>query len=155
MRPPTPESKTPIAGSGVSPSPSPVVAGGARRPAGTIAAVPGRLAATYLYSRECPSHEEGLRLLREAAAAQEVELELEVVEVRDDRDAEARGFPGSPTYLLAGRDPFPLEGGGHAPRADACRAYALPGGRIGPLPHPDDLAEALRSAARAAAKERT
>jgi hypothetical protein len=132
-----------------------MIAGGPRRPAGTIAAVPGRLAATYLFSRECPSHEEGLRLLREAAAVQGLELELDVVEIRDDREAEARGFPGSPTYLLAGRDPFAPEGGGHAPRADACRAYALPGGRIGPLPHPDDLAEALRSAARAAAKERT
>lgn len=116
--------------------------------------MPGRLAATYLYSGACPSYEEGLRLLRHAAAAENVELELEVVEVRDDREAEARGFLGSPTYLLAGRDPFPLEGGAHAPRADACRAYPLPGGRIGPLPHPDDLAEALRSAARAAAKER-
>jgi hypothetical protein len=34
------------------------------------------------------------------------------------------------------------------PTADACRAYARPGGRIGPLPHLDDLAAALREAAR-------
>jgi hypothetical protein len=57
------------------------------------------------------------------------------------------GFAGSPTYLLAGRDPFPAEGPAHAPAHDACRAYARPGGRIGPLPHRDDLAEAVRDAA--------
>jgi hypothetical protein len=109
---------------------------------------PGRLPVTYLFSRACPSHGEGLELLREAAAASGVELDLEVVEVLTDEDAARLGFPGSPTYLAAGRDLFPREDLGHAPAADACRAYSRPGGRIGPLPHLDDVVAALREAVR-------
>jgi hypothetical protein len=103
---------------------------------------------TYLFSRACPSHEEGLEVLREAARAGGIEVDVEVVEVLSDDDAARLGFPGSPTYLAAGNDLFPREDRGHAPTADACRAYARPGGRIGPLPHPDDVAAALRAAAR-------
>jgi hypothetical protein len=110
--------------------------------------VAGRLPVTYLFSRACPSHEEGLQVLREAARAGGVEVDVEVVEVVSDDDAARLGFPGSPTYLAAGNDLFPREDRGHAPTADACRAYARPGGRIGPLPHPDDVAAALRAAAR-------
>jgi hypothetical protein len=70
------------------------------------------------------------------------------VEVLDDEDAARLGFPGSPTYLSTGRDLFPRGDHGAAAVVDACRAYARPGGRIGPLPHLDDLAAALREAAR-------
>jgi hypothetical protein len=105
---------------------------------------------TYLFSRSCPSHEEGLELLREAARASGIDLDVEVVEVLTDDDADRLGFPGSPTYLAAGRDLFPREDLGAAPAAEACRAYARPGGRIGPLPHHDDIAAALREAARKA-----
>jgi hypothetical protein len=112
---------------------------------GTIARVsaPGRLPVTYLFSRACPSHDEGLDLLRAAAAEADVDLDLEVVEVRSDEDAERLAFPGSPTYLAAGRDLFAREDLGAAVAADACRAYARPGGRIGPLPHHDDVVAAL------------
>jgi hypothetical protein len=85
-------------------------------------------------------------LLREAADASGVALEVETVEVTSDEDAARLGFAGSPTYLLAGRDPFPREEDGAVQTPDACRAYARPGGRIGPLPHVDDLAAALREA---------
>ena len=108
------------------------------------------LPVTFLFSRACPSHEEGLELLREAARASGVTLEVEVVEVLDDEDAARLGFPGSPTYLAAGRDLFLREEHGALPAVDACRAYARPGGRVGPLPHLDDLAAALREAARRA-----
>ena len=108
---------------------------------------PGAVAVTYWFSRSCPSHEEGLELLRAAAGTEGLRLDLDVVEVRSDAQAERIGFPGSPTYLVEGRDPFPREEPGSAVTADACRAYARPGGRIGPLPHRDDLAAALRSAA--------
>jgi hypothetical protein len=103
---------------------------------------------TYLFSRACPSHEEGLDLLREAARASGVGLDVEVVEVVGDEQARRLAFPGSPTYLAAGVDLFEREDLGHAPSADACRAYARPGGRVGPLPHRDDLAAALAGAAR-------
>ena len=64
-----------------------------------------------------------------------------------DDAARELGFTGSPTYLLEGRDPFPAEGPPHAPAYDARRAYARPGGRIGPLPHHDDLVAAVLAAA--------
>jgi hypothetical protein len=105
---------------------------------------------TYQFSRSCPSHEEGLELLREAARASGVELEVEAVEVRTEEQAARLGFAGSPTYVLAGRDPFPREEDGALPTPDACRVYARPGRRVGPLPHIDDLAAALREAARGA-----
>jgi hypothetical protein len=108
---------------------------------------PVRLRVSYLFSRECPSHEEGLDLLREAAARAGVPVAVESLEVRGDDQAEALGFIGSPTYLAAGRDLFPAEGPGHAPRADACRVYARPGGRVAPLPKVADLAQALERAA--------
>lgn len=106
-----------------------------------------RLRVTYLFSRECPSHEEGLELLREAAERAGVPVAVESVEVRAHEEAEALGFVGSPTYLAAGRDLLPAEGPAHAPRADACRAYARSGGRLGPLPEVEDLARALGAAA--------
>lgn len=106
---------------------------------------------TFVFSRACPSHEEGLAQLREAAEAAAVDLDLEVVEVLTDAQAERIAFPGSPTYLAGGRDLFPREEPDHAAAMDACRSYRRPGGRIGPLPHPDDLAAALRGAAEVAA----
>ena len=108
------------------------------------------LPVTYQFSRACPSHEEGLELLREASRASGVALEVDVVEVLDDEAAARLGFPGSPTYLASGRDLFPREEHGALPMVDACRVYARPGGRVGPLPHVDDLAAALREAARGA-----
>lgn len=108
---------------------------------------PDRIAVTYLFSRSCPSHEEGLALLREAAREAGVALDLDAVEVASDEQAARRGFVGSPTYLIGGRDPFPVDGPPHTPSHDACRAYARPGGRVGPLPHHDDLVAAVRAAA--------
>lgn len=105
-----------------------------------------RLAVSFLFSRECPSHEEGLALLRSAAGEAGVDLDLEVVEVTSDAQARALRFTGSPTYRIASRDPFAPVTPGHAFQHDACRAYARPGGRIGPLPHRDDLVTALSAA---------
>lgn len=111
----------------------------------------GSLPVSYLFNRTCPSHEEGLELLAAAARRAGVAIDLEVVEVLTDADAERLGFPGSPTYLAAGRDLFAREDHGAAPTAEACRAYARPGGRVGPLPHLDDVAAALAAAAGKAA----
>ena len=104
---------------------------------------------TYLYSRACPSHDEGLDLLREAVAAAGVDVRVEAIEVEDDAQAERLRFPGSPTYLVGGDDPFAPEGPAHAFRQDACRAYRTPHGRIGPLPAREDLEAALLAGAAA------
>jgi hypothetical protein len=106
-----------------------------------------RIGVTYLFSRSCPSHEEGLALLADAAAAAGVAIDVDAVEVTTDDEARERSFAGSPTYLIAGSDPFPVQDPPHAPSHDACRAYRRPGGRVGPLPHPDDLVAAVRAAA--------
>lgn len=107
--------------------------------------MPTRVPVEYLFTRWCPSHEEGLELLRSAAADAGVELELEVVEIRSDAEAEERRFPGSPTYLVGGRDvadPDPRM----PRRVDTCRAYARGDGSVAPLPDADLLVRALRSA---------
>lgn len=101
---------------------------------------------TFLFSRECPSHEEGRALLDEAARLAGVEIEVSPTEVTSDAQAEALRFPGSPTYLIDGEDlaePDPLV----PHRPEVCRAYELPGGRIGPLPARSQLVAALRAAA--------
>jgi hypothetical protein len=112
---------------------------------------PPRLAVTYLFSRSCPSHEEGLALLRSAAARAGIEIEVEVVEVLDDAHAERIAFVGSPTYLGGDGDLLPDDSPAHAFQHDACRLYRRPGGRVGPLPDRDDLAGALRDAVTAKA----
>lgn len=100
----------------------------------------------YVFSRSCPSHEEGLELLHAAAAEAGVGIAVEQVEVISDDHAEEIGFAGSPTYMIGGRDvaePDPLM----PARMDTCRAYALPDGRVGPLPARATLVDALREAA--------
>ncbi len=82
-------------------------------------------------------------MLRDAAAAAGVEMDLATVEIATDAQAREARFPGSPTYLVAGRDPFAPAAPAHDFQFDACRAYARPGGRIGPLPARGDLVAAL------------
>lgn len=100
---------------------------------------------TYLFSRSCPSHEEGRRLLVDAADAAGVTLALRDVEITSDAEAAERAFPGSPTYLVHGRDvaaPDPLM----PHRMDTCRAYTRAGGSTGPLPDRALLVDALVAA---------
>jgi hypothetical protein len=103
------------------------------------------VAVRYLFNRTCPSHEEGLELLERAGRTAGVAIDLETYEVTADAEAERLRFPGSPTYLVAGRDIAEVPQG--VPfAAQSCRAYRLPGGRIGPLPAIDDLVAALAAA---------
>ena len=100
---------------------------------------------TLLYNATCPSHEAGRALLEAAAGIAGVALAVEEREVTADAEAEALGFPGSPTFHAAGADLLP---GADGPfRWDACRAYDRPDGRIAPLPALEQLAAALRAAA--------
>ena len=116
------------------------------RAAATIIDVSSTLPVTYLFNHDCPSHEEGRALLNEAATDAGVEVEVTAVEVVDDGQAENLKFYGSPTYIVAGNDPFDRPEGVPI-AAQACRAYHHSDGRIAPLPHLDDLAAALRAAA--------
>ena len=59
--------------------------------------------------------------------------------VADQAEAERRGFTGSPTILIDGRDPFAEPG--RAPGL-ACRVYRTPGG-LGGAPSVEQLRQAL------------
>lgn len=104
---------------------------------------------TLLYNEACPSHEPGRELLLRAGEAAAVPLEVEERLVAGDDEAERLGFAGSPTYRVAGADLLPGDEGPY--RYDACRVYRRPDGRMAPLPALEELASALRDAARRAA----
>src|SRR5438093_8753473 len=87
----------------------------------------------FLYWAECPSHEEALQRLRSVLAEEGLPDRVELREVRDDAEAEAHAFPGSPTIRIDGRDVDP-EGAEEAGIGLACRVYRTPEGRITPLP---------------------
>jgi hypothetical protein len=111
--------------------------------------VPEPVRVTLLYNATCPSRESGRALLEAAGAAAGVALEVDEREVTADPQAESLRFPGSPTYHAAGADLLPADEGPF--RWDACRAYTRPDGRIAPLPALEQLADALRAAAKEAA----
>ena len=95
-----------------------------------------------LYWADCPSYPEALELLRDVLAEQDIDATVDVVEVLTMADAEALGFPGSPTVRVDGRDVDAR--GADGPPALNCRIYHLPDGRVSPIPSRQQLEEALR-----------
>lgn len=93
-----------------------------------------------LFWAGCPSYPAALAELRAALADLGVDAEVALVEVRDDGDAVARDFPGSPTVRVGGHDLFPID----SPPGLTCRVYHRRDGRIAPTPDPADLRDALR-----------
>jgi hypothetical protein len=85
-------------------------------------------------------------MLREAVVEHGLDPEsVEVIEVDTDETAERRRFVGSPTIRIDGNDiQPPVEG---EPTGLACRVYRRRDGRTSPLPDPEDIREALASAA--------
>lgn len=90
----------------------------------------------------CPSYPEAKKLLEQVLAEQGVDAEVELHEVTTDEEAEALGFPGSPTIVVDGRDVDPE--GARGPARLACRIYRLPDGRVSPIPSREQLEVALR-----------
>ena len=103
---------------------------------------------TYLWWAECPSHEEGYALLREALSAEGLDAEIFTIEIASEEDVQRYEFIGSPTFRVYGRDldPQPVPTGAANPYALTCRAYRRDDGRIGPLPTLAWLRRALRGA---------
>src|SRR5262245_13402860 len=101
---------------------------------------------TYLWWAECPSHEEGYALLREALSAEGLDAAIVSIEVTSGEEAQRSEFIGSPTFRVAGRDldPQPVPTGAANPYALTCRAYRREDGRIAPLPTLAWLRQALR-----------
>jgi hypothetical protein len=102
----------------------------------------------YLWWAECPSHEEGYALLREALAAEGLDAEIVSIEVTSDDQARRLEFLGSPSFRAGGRDldPQPLPTGAADLYVLTCRAYRRADGRIAPLPTLAWLRQALREA---------
>ena len=97
----------------------------------------------FLYSEDCPSHDEALQRLRSVLAEEHVDADIETIRVDTFEEAEKEHYPGSPTILIDGHDICPIPGSRYAP---ACRAYALEDGRISPLPSVSMIQKAVRAA---------
>lgn len=95
----------------------------------------------FLWWAECPSWERALAMLRaELERAGVAEAELEVTEIKDEEQARALRFPGSPTIRVNGED---IQDPDSLPIGLTCRVYRRRDGRVSPLPDPADLREAL------------
>ena len=97
----------------------------------------------FLYSEDCPSHDEALHRLRKVMKEERIEDAVEVIQVETSEDAERLKFAGSPTILVNDRDIDPQT---HPFYALTCRAYRLEDGRISPLPSELMIRAAFRKA---------
>ncbi len=98
----------------------------------------------FLYSDDCPAHEQALELLQDTLKEQGVHADIHVQRVETQREAEALRFPGSPTIRIAGQDIDPTP---EASVGLACRAYLHDNGHISPVPPKNKIIEALLLAA--------
>jgi len=102
----------------------------------------------FLWWAECPSHEAGYALLKQAIAAEGLDMPIQSIEVTSEEEAERMQFMGSPTFRVDSQDldPQPVPNGAANPYALTCRAYRHETGRIAPLPTLAWLRQALRRA---------
>ncbi|MBS1252333.1 MAG: hypothetical protein MAG451_01372 [Anaerolineales bacterium] len=99
----------------------------------------------FLWYEDCPSHEEGLRLLQDVLAELDVEADIQRVKVETEEQAQRLQFPGSPTIRVNGEDIDP-DGAASLPSALTCRAYRREDGRISPLPSRDQVRTTIQRA---------
>jgi hypothetical protein len=80
----------------------------------------------------CPSWDEALETLRDAMTAAGLDPDsIAVIELTNEDQARALGFPGSPTIRVDGAD---VEDPGENPIGLSCRVYKRADGRVSPLP---------------------
>jgi hypothetical protein len=97
----------------------------------------------FLYSEDCPSHDEALERLRRCVAAEGADAVVEIVKVETEEEAKRLKFIGSPTIIVDGHD---IDQVATPYYALTCRAYRLEDGRISPLPSEAMIRRALRGA---------
>jgi len=97
----------------------------------------------FLYSEDCPSHEQALQRLRKVMNEEGMRNEIEILRVETSEEAEKLKFIGSPTILIDGRDIDPPTNPYYAL---TCRAYRLEDGRMSPLPSEAMIRQAIRRA---------
>lgn len=96
--------------------------------------------AEILVVPNCPNERPAIELLSEvldATGHRAVQIRVTVIRTQDE--AARAGFPGSPTFLINGADPFPAP---HCDTALACRVYPTGDGLRG-LPSRSDLIGAV------------
>jgi hypothetical protein len=97
-----------------------------------------------LWWEGCPSHPAALEQLREELAALGHDPSaVTMLEVRNDEQARAERFIGSPTIRVDGQDLFDV---GDEPTSLSCRVYRLRDGRFSPTPDRADLRATLERA---------
>ena len=96
-----------------------------------------------LWFPDCPNWQETYSRLREALTVIGTDVDVVLVEVTTEEDAQRLRFRGSPTVLVDGTDPFPAEDG---PVGLSCRVFRTPDG-LRAAPTVDQLVEVLRGAA--------
>lgn len=104
-----------------------------------------------LYFDGCPSWHQALENLRQALTLHGLDMEVSLIQVKDNRHAIDLQFPGSPTLRISGNDLFPE----HATEFGlSCRVYGTEEGLIGwpTMPMILERLRALASAQAAAAK---
>ncbi|MGH7747745.1 MAG: DF family (seleno)protein [Candidatus Dormibacteria bacterium] len=98
-----------------------------------------------LWWEGCPSTPRTRELLEELLAEAGLATDtIRMEEVVSEEQARRRGFVGSPTIRIDGRDVVPPPP--DEPPSLTCRLYRLRDGRPSPIPDPDDIREALRRA---------
>jgi hypothetical protein len=97
----------------------------------------------FLYSEDCPSHDEALQRLRRSIDAEGVAADVEIIKVDTDEEAKRLKFIGSPTIIVNGRD---IDQATNPYYAVTCRAYRLEDGRISPLPSETMIRRAIHEA---------
>ena len=89
----------------------------------------------------CPSWETALNNLKTACALEGLTWIIELIEVRDDDDAAAQRFLGSPSIVVGGQDLWPETRKAYYM---SCRMYPMPEGLRG-WPITEMLRERLRA----------
>jgi hypothetical protein len=91
--------------------------------------VAAKVRVEVLYFDGCPTYVAATRTVSEVMSELEMDVEVELVGVNSDEEAERLRFPGSPTIRVDGRDLFPVPERGVW--ALGCRTYATPEGLKG------------------------
>ena len=96
-----------------------------------------------LWFDDCPSYQNARELLEQALREEKIIAPIEMVQVRDNADAVAQKFLGSPTIRLNGVDPFAEAGQNNF--AMQCRVYRTSAGLKG-WPTKEMLRDAVKGA---------
>ena len=97
----------------------------------------------FLYWEDCPSHADALARLRRVIAEEGLTVDLDVIRVDSQEDADRHKFPGSPTVRIEGEDLQPEGVQGQAMLT--CRTYRTETGRLSPLPTVTMIRRALQA----------